>query len=142
MHSDTISKPFFLSLLFLPTLSFANYCIQVSSVNKIDKVYILKQAYNKTLQLEDNIRVEKIGNFYTLRVGDFSSKTDAKISLKRIHPNFKDAFIRKCIKHPKQVIYSSEKKVFTKSDKDSKKEDILCDTMLPPNYENTDFNIK
>jgi len=132
------------SILFLliPSISSANYCVQVSSVNSVDKVYILKQVHHRTLQNEPDLRIEKLGNFYTLRVGDFSHKSDAKESLQRIRKSFKGAYIRHCVKHPQHVVYSSSQKYIKKYSSVLKKQEKKCETMLAPNYDTDDIKIK
>ena len=125
-------------IMLLPSVTLANYCIQVSSVNSVDKVYILKQVHHKTLQNEPDLRIEKLGKFYALRVGDFSHKSDAKASLKRIHKSFKDAYIRQCIKHPQYIIYPSQKNMKKPKIKPLIEEKISCSTMLAPNYDSSD----
>ena len=137
-------------LLLVPNIIEAQYCIQVSSVNKIDKGYILTQAKNRVFQNKPDVRVEKLGRYFTLRVGDFKHKREAHSTLKEIQRVFPHAYLRTCTQHPQRIIYSQNMQT-SKKQKNSEREVEYAihsqknedryqdmeeiDTMeLPPNY--------
>lgn len=85
---------FFLSLSSLAQEKI--YTIQIASLKT------LKDAQNLYLQLEktlpegakDFLRIEKIGRFYVIRIGRFSSPEQAKAPLNNIRRQVPDAFLR------------------------------------------------
>ena len=117
--------------LVLPNVLMANYCVQVASVNKVDKVYIINKAKSKVFKNESNIRVEKFGKYFTLRVGDFRSVSDAKASLRRISRVYPGAFIRECKMHSDNVVFSLNGTLDVENEESPK----TCKIYLPPNYE-------
>ena len=124
---------YLLLIIVMPTVVMAKYCVQVSSVRTIDKNYILKQAESKVFKNESNVRVEKTGNYFSLRIGNFANNSEAQLSLDRIKSMFPDAFIRKCTYRPQSIIYSLEDNSLAYKHIAKEKNSI---TYLPPNYEN------
>ncbi len=128
-------------MLLTPLVTQAKYCIQVSSVNKIDERFILKKAKSKIFENKANVRVEKIGRYLTLRVGNFNKRSEAFLTLKEIQSTFPDAFVRKCSIDGKDIIYSNNTKENyidqQTTEITKKKKNFLQGTHsidLPPNY--------
>jgi len=99
-----------LLFIFLVALSFPEeeefYCVQVASSREGKS---LRSYLEKVGNLPD-ARVEKIGNFYTLRVGFFRKKREAEEVLKKVKEYFPDAFVRGCYKKPERIVYRQQKK--------------------------------
>ncbi len=92
------------------------YCIQVLTTDKLtDSEYKLFTYMSK---LFPSVRIEKIGKFYTLRIGFWQEIRQAKFFLKKLHNlGMKKVLLRKCYLIPKRWIYPSgslkiRKKVF------------------------------
>lgn len=93
----------FISLLFSPSYSSAEqspqsfYTIQAGSF--IDKASALKEFHSILQRLNENeleyLRVEKIGRFYSVRIGRFEDIKTAKRFLKRIKTRLPDSIIIK-----------------------------------------------
>ena len=127
-----------LMILITPNIVEAGYCIQVSSVNKIDQKYILKKAKNKIFQDKPDVRVEKLGHYLTLRVGDFTNTREALPTLREIQRIYPDAFVRKCAQHPENIVYSTNRQSSNIFDEIEQKQEKQYKNMksidLPPNY--------
>ncbi len=82
------------------------YCIQVSSSTRLQD---LKKQFNK-IKNYPYTRIEKIGKFYTLRVGLSKEYRQIKPLLSNVKFYFKDAFIRKCDYYPDRVIMENNHK--------------------------------
>jgi len=91
----------------LPTVSMAKYCVQVASVREVAKKSLVDEMQSKVFRDEPLVRVEKLGKYYTLRVGDFSTMSSAKPSLSKIKQEFPHAYIRECTPKKTNVIYAS-----------------------------------
>jgi len=91
-------------LLALPFLSLlareSHYCLQLSSSKKLED---LIPAYEKVKDLPD-ARLEKIENYYALRVGKWEEKAPARKLLKRLEKDFPDAFVRRCYHLPERIV--------------------------------------
>jgi len=79
-------------------------CIQVASDRKPS--WLIK--ISETLKEFPFVRVEKIGRAYTLRVGFFKEKNEAKEILKKIKKRYPHAFIRTCAYRPKRWVHSKK----------------------------------
>jgi len=76
------------------------YCIQVSSSTK---PYVISQA--QRLMGYPDLRVEKIGRFYTVRLGFWKDFKTAKDYLRVVKKTFKGAFLRKCRYKPSRWVW-------------------------------------
>ncbi|RUM29886.1 MAG: hypothetical protein DSY32_02800, partial [Aquifex sp.] len=81
------------------------YCIQLSSSRKPDALINLY----KFVEHLPNARVEKIEEYYTLRVGFFKEREKAQRLLPKVRNLFKDAFLRKCYNIPERIVYPKKK---------------------------------
>ena len=101
-------KIFQLTLAIAASVSVAeaNYCIQASSTPKSNKREIVKQA--KNIINQPHVRVERSGKYLVLRIGDFSSATQAKHALQSIKPLFQDAYVRKCTLGANPIIFQRD----------------------------------
>ncbi|NPB06336.1 MAG: SPOR domain-containing protein [Aquificae bacterium] len=92
-----------LVLVLLTALVFAkeeHYCIQLLSSKRPEE---LLKAYEKVKDYP-YARVEKIGPYYTLRVGRWGEKEAARELLKELKRSFPDAFVRSCYYLPERVV--------------------------------------
>lgn len=78
-------------------------CVQIST-SKVLKFEIPKYEKLKELPLA---RIEKIGNFYLLRLGGYKEYSKAKELLDTVKKQFPDAFIRRCDIIPERIVYPS-----------------------------------
>jgi len=81
----------------------SGYCIQVLSSTKL-------AGFDDFFEKLKNIpysRIEKIGNYFVLRVGEESSAQKLKSILSKVKKVKKDAFIRKCDIIPERIIKSN-----------------------------------
>ncbi|NPB07879.1 MAG: tetratricopeptide repeat protein [Aquificae bacterium] len=97
---------FLLGLLFFVAglFSFGEeefYCVQAASSREAG---FLEKKADELLNLPD-VRVEKIGEFYTLRVGFFRKREEAERILPEVRRLFPDAFVRGCYRIPGRVVY-------------------------------------
>lgn len=101
----------FLLLFFtLLTLTYAKtvfYCVQLASDRELTS---MKRLFNKVKVFPD-VRVEKIGDFYVLRAGFFTSKESAIRLWKRARNTFGDSFVRTCDFVPERILIPSYKKI-------------------------------
>ncbi len=109
-------KKTFLAVLLLGSLSFAEefYCIQVASSKDLKGI---KDLFRKVNDFPDP-RVEKIGDYFVLRVGFFSMSSTAGKYLERLRLIRNDAFLRKCLLVPERIVLPRRKertRVFTYS---------------------------
>lgn len=89
------------------------WCVQIASSTNIEE---LEGLFNK-LPEENDKRIEKIGSFYTIRIGLFPTKKEAEeLKGKLIVNKFKDIMVRKCY-FIKERIISSEKHQKTQEQK-------------------------
>ncbi|NPA87975.1 MAG: tetratricopeptide repeat protein [Epsilonproteobacteria bacterium] len=91
------------------------YCIQVLSSKKASG---LDDFFEKLKDLPYS-RIEKIGDFYVLRVGEENSAKSLKTYLSKVKKIKKDAFIRKCDIIPNRIIKSNFNVVVNETQKDS-----------------------
>jgi len=99
-------------IIFISLFLYAKeYSIQVYSANKLDKVLPI---YNKFKNYK-NTRIEKIGNYYTLRIGKVKKIKKLKKILKIIKKEYKNAFIRNIDWKPQRIVHLNLK--FIKKDK-------------------------
>lgn len=79
------------------------YCVQVlSSVRVTEKEKITFRELSRTF---NEVRIEKIGKYYTLRVGFWDEIGKARKALNELRKlGFKKAFLRKCYFYPKRWI--------------------------------------
>ncbi|WP_457677593.1 SPOR domain-containing protein [Thermovibrio sp.] len=84
------------------------YCYQVISSKKITKreVELFKELSLKT----EGVRLEKIGPYYTLRVGFWDSRREAEKALKRLNLKGKGGFLRKCYYLPQRWVLPKVKR--------------------------------
>ena len=113
----------FLSVCILFTqFLLASHCIQLLSMKSFNKNSIDEKVFNVINNYEKS-RVEKRGNFYLLRVGDFASSKDAKKSYRKLKKFFKKAVIRKCDLSSENLVFVSNdlEDMMNKKNKISKK---------------------
>ncbi|NPB06983.1 MAG: tetratricopeptide repeat protein [Aquificae bacterium] len=97
-------------LLLLALLSTAlaqetYYCLQLASATREEP---LLEAFERVKDLPD-ARVERINGLFTLRVGFFKTREQARAYLSRVKKHFKDAFVRTCYLKPERfVAYAGE----------------------------------
>jgi tetratricopeptide (TPR) repeat protein len=89
---------FFSLVFFMPVNSYSYelfHTIQVSSFKTVTSAEKQYDEIVETLNEEDldNLRVEKIGKFYSVRVGKFNNSNDAKKSLKKIRSSLPQAAV-------------------------------------------------
>ena len=82
----------------------SGYCIQVLSSQNLNAT---KKIFNVFKNLPFT-RIEKIGNFYVLRIGE-SSFQSVKALLPSVKNHYKNAFVRKCYLIPSRIIISNFK---------------------------------
>lgn len=101
-------KKIVLFILILSLNSFAKdminvYSIQILSSKKVDDV---KKEFNKVSKFPF-ARVEKVGKYYVLRIGNANSVKKLKPLLKKIKKSYKSAFIRVADILSKRIILSN-----------------------------------
>jgi hypothetical protein len=80
-----------------------NYCIQLYSTIGINDVLAMYQQVDK--ERAPLSRVEKIGQLYVIRIGNYPHYHDAKKDLTYfMQMGFEDAYIRKCAYKPERII--------------------------------------
>ena len=94
------------------------YCIQLLSTPKLTQE--LERDFFFLKGFPDR-RVEKIGNLYTLRVGFWRSKREAKKYLKLLKKRFPGAFVRTCYKLPSRWIFPKKGRTRKESLREVKK---------------------
>jgi hypothetical protein len=82
----------------------AKHCIQVTTVLKYKEGEIRRPILN-IIENYDKARIDKRGNSYVLRVGEYKNASSAKKDLRKIRRNFRDAFVRRCDYDPISAIY-------------------------------------
>jgi predicted acyltransferase (DUF342 family) len=107
------------------------YTIQVSSFSE-EALDYNKQIAN-VLEKEgyEDVRIEKIGDFYTLRVGRYRTKTQAQeiyIALKKIYPQ---SILRNAYYIPERIIYPAPKEKIEKVFEEEKKETPVVTKEVP-----------
>ena len=99
--------------LFLPVYSReVYYCVQLLSTTKLTQELERDFFFLKGFPER---RVEKIGNLYTLRVGFWKSKREARKYLNLLKKRFPEAFIRTCYKLPSRWIFPKKRNTRGKS---------------------------
>ena len=94
------------SIFFLLVLSFSAlagetyYCVQMASSRKFED---LRRAV-RYVSTFPYVRIEKIGDLYTLRAGFFKKRENAIRLLRRAREVFKDAFVRECDLVPERIV--------------------------------------
>ncbi|WP_457560305.1 tetratricopeptide repeat protein [Caminibacter sp.] len=89
-------------LNFIPK---TGYCIQLSTSKRLD---LLKKQYKK-IDKFPLARIEKIGEFYVIRVGESKNYKDLKILINKLKSYNKSAFIRKCDYIPSRIVEGNTK---------------------------------
>ncbi|WP_456456229.1 hypothetical protein [Thermovibrio sp.] len=80
------------------------YCIQVLTTTELTKSEL--KLYNYMSKLFPSVRIEKIGKFYTLRVGFWRDINQAKLALKKFYKlGMNEVLLRKCYLIPRRWIY-------------------------------------
>ncbi len=93
----------FLLLIVLSFSTFARetyYCVQMASSRKFED---LRRAI-RYVSTFPYVRIEKIGDIYTLRAGFFKKRENAVKLLRRAREVFRDAFVRKCDLVPERIV--------------------------------------
>ena len=96
-------RSIFLLLVIFSFSTFAGetyYCVQMASSRKFENLrrtirYVSTFPY---------VRIEKIGDLYTLRAGFFKKRENAVRLLKRAREVFKNAFVRRCDLVPGRIV--------------------------------------
>jgi len=83
----------------------ANYCIQVMSTMADGKDVIIKKASSPQYAPFNDVRVEKRGNYFVFRIGDYKGYSKAKNELQKIKNISDKAFVRKCDFLKNQTVY-------------------------------------
>jgi len=91
-------------LTFVISLN-ANYCIQVMTTNLSDKRSILTEASSSAYRSFQDLRVERRGNYYVLRVGNYRHYNDSQQDLYDLRNIKRDAYVRTCSFNPQDAIY-------------------------------------
>lgn len=85
------------------------YCVQVSSFSKVGKREL--SAYNRLKGKFPQVRIEKIGALYTIRVGFWKSLDEAKKAARELRAlGFKESFPRNCYYIPSRWLYPKKTK--------------------------------
>ncbi|EDP76227.1 tetratricopeptide repeat protein [Hydrogenivirga sp. 128-5-R1-1] len=94
-----------LSLLLPLAIAFGNsyYCIQVVSSKSLQP---LKERFSSLSHLPYS-RIEKVGGFYTIRIGFFKSPEEAEELYRKVKGLFRDAMLRKCRYAPERIVYEN-----------------------------------
>ncbi len=71
------------------------YCIQVMTDKNTDEISMVAKKYKH--KNYPNVRIEKIGKNYVLRVGAFKKKKEGEVLLQKIRKKYKSAYIRRCL---------------------------------------------
>ena len=84
------------------------YTIQTGSFLKLERAQIQFDSFMQTLDEKDNnyLRIEKIGEVYSVRVGRFSDYNAAKNFIQSRQPHFNRAIILKAFIKPDRIIRS------------------------------------
>lgn len=97
---------FFLILTFLSFAEERYYCIQVASSRDFQN---LKEIFfNINTDDLPEVRVEKVGKYYTIRVGFWRTKEEANKYLKEIKRKFPEAFVRTCYYIRERIVLKKE----------------------------------
>ena len=85
------------------------YCVQIISSLKFNTA----ERIWKRLESEADVRIEKIGKFYTIRVGYFKNLKKAKEELKKLKGKygFQDSFARTCFYNIKTILEIKNKTI-------------------------------
>jgi len=98
-------KVFILYLIIVLTFSIAfsevYYCVQVASSKRLQDLIPLFQKYRSL----DNVRIEKIGDFFALRIGFYKNKNDVL----KVASEVKNSLVRKCDYKPSRIVYPEPK---------------------------------
>ncbi len=78
------------------------YCIQISSNHKLS--HKLKETYRELLKSYPYVRIEKISNYFTLRVGFWKKKRTAKVFYRKLRKEYKNSFLRTCYLIPSRWV--------------------------------------
>ncbi len=98
-----------MGLLLIPLLTISLYsfavekafCIQAVSSKELSPIVAL---FTK-VQSFPNARIEKIGDYYVIRVGSWRDREEAVNYLPRVQSEFPDAFLRTCYLIKDRVVY-------------------------------------
>ena len=96
-------RSIFLLLVIFSFSAFAGetyYCVQMASSRKFED---LRRAV-RYVSTFPYVRIEKIGDLYTLRAGFFKKRENAVRLLKRAREVFKNAFVRRCDLVPGRIV--------------------------------------
>ncbi len=93
---------YILLLSSIPVL--ANYCIQAVTLYRFDENRISSRQ-SDVLTNFNNSRVEERGSYLVLRVGDYSSYSQALEVINGVKKYYSDAYIRKCDFDTSRIIY-------------------------------------
>jgi tetratricopeptide (TPR) repeat protein len=81
------------------------YCIQVLTSKKLN---LLENVFEKVKPFP-YARIEKIGGYYVIRIGQQKNYKSLKNILKNVKKDFKSAFIRKCDYIPERIVKGKSK---------------------------------
>jgi len=87
---------FYLLLLTILLNLEANYCIQVITTDTTKKDFIIQKASSEEYSPFSDVRVERIGNYLVLRIGDYTSYRYASSVARRVKEISDDAYVRTC----------------------------------------------
>ncbi len=82
------------------------YCVQLASSRKLEDLKKLIRFANTF----PDIRIEKIGEFYTLRAGFFKNKKNAERLREKADKVFKGAFLRRCSLVPERIVVPAHRR--------------------------------
>ncbi len=74
----------------------ANYCIQVITTDTSMENFIIKRASSEEYSPFSDVRVERIGNYLVLRIGDYKSYRHASSVARQVQKTEPGAYVRKC----------------------------------------------
>lgn len=116
----------FFLILFLPISSYSSglfYTIQTGSFKKIEPARKQFKSIVQRLSQNDldHLRIEKIGKFYTVRLGKFQSDFGAETLLSKIKPTFSEAIVMDAYIKDERIIELRKDSQFVKKDSPPKK---------------------
>ena len=123
-----LSVSVFLMILLTSDVSASSrpryYCIQLISSRNFDTA---KRVWEK-FQTEPDARIEKLGKYFTVRIGYFKSKNLARKEMRKIKNKLHlvpDSFIRSCFYNQKTIVAIANKTIATNTSRNHQKEEKL-----------------
>ncbi len=83
----------------------ARYTVQAAS--SVSRENIIRAAHRLEDSGKDEVRVEKIGAHYVLRIGRYERKKEGRSCLSRVRRRYRRAFLRRAFDIPGRIVYAS-----------------------------------